>query len=67
MNTLEDRVLSEAKSAKRIKNSDLICKDCIHRLDDSTSLGNTSSCKVYPWKPDNVITGGSCNEYKSER
>ena len=67
MNTLKNRQESEARATIRITNADLICRDCIYRLDDSIILGNTSRCKRYPWKPDKVSLGGECDEYKSEK
>ena len=68
MNTLRDRIESEARACRRITNNDLVCKDCIYRLDDSVILGNTSRCKKYPWKPSKVKSERSeCDEYKPER
>lgn len=67
MSTLRDRIESEARACRRITNNDLVCKDCIYRLDDSVILGNTSRCKKYSWKPNKVSVGGECDEYKLER
>lgn len=67
MSTLRDRIESEARACRRITNNDLVCKDCIYRLDDSVILGNTSRCKKYSWKPNKVSVGGECDEYKPER
>lgn len=39
-----DRMESEARAFKRITNNDLVCKDCLYKLDDSKILGNTSFC-----------------------
>lgn len=67
MSTFKDRQESEARAAVRITNEDLVCRDCIYKLDDSVILGNTSRCKRYPWKPDKVSLGGDCDEYKVRR
>lgn len=67
MSTFKDRQESEARAAVRITNEDLVCRDCIYKLDDSVILGNTSRCKRYPWKPDKVSLGGECDEYKAKR
>ena len=64
---LEKRIESEQSCMKRITNDDLVCKDCIHKLDDSVKLGNTSACEVYELKPGKVLLGGECDEYKVER
>lgn len=66
MKDLKKRIESEAQSVTRITNSLLICKDCKFRLDDSQILGNTSRCKQYPLKPNQVIKGGECPKYEKE-
>lgn len=65
-NKTEDRIQEEAKSLQRITNADLKCKDCFFRLDDSVRLGNTSQCKQYPLKPNEVLKGGGCPRYRKE-
>ena len=48
----------------RITNNDLICRDCIFRLEDDVIFGNTSKCEVFPdCKPDRVLNGKKCSEY----
>lgn len=58
------RLLSEQMCMKRITNDDLVCKNCIHKFDDSEKYGNTSKCEVYDLKPAKVLTGGNCDEYE---
>lgn len=67
--SLKARVESESQAAKRITIADLVCRDCIHRLDDTEIPGNTSFCKVYTrptGKPDKVLLGEHCTSYKKE-
>jgi hypothetical protein len=56
----EKRIKSEQKATRPIRNSDLICKDCILRFDDSEILGNTSKCEMYDSKPNEIINGNGC-------
>lgn len=65
-NRTEYRIQEEAKSFQRITNADLKCKDCFFRLDDSVRLGNTSQCKQFMLKPNEVLKGGSCPRYRKE-
>lgn len=62
----EKRIESESRSIGRITNADLVCRDCIYRLDDSERLGNTSQCKRYIPKPNQVLLGRDCEEYRKE-
>ena len=62
----EKRIESESRSVRRITNADLVCRDCIYRLDDSERLGNTSQCKRYTSKPNQVLLGRDCEEYRKE-
>ena len=62
----EKRVESESRSVGRITNADLVCRDCIYQLDDSERLGNTSQCKRYISKPNLVLLGRDCEEYRKE-
>lgn len=66
MRDLKKRIESESQSISRITNQDLMCRDCLFRLDDSKILGNTSRCQEYPLKPNQVLKGGSCTEYKKK-
>lgn len=66
-NTMQDRIRSEAQAVSRITNAHLVCKNCSLRLDDSVRLGNTSICKAYPLKPNEVIKGGPCPKYLKEK
>ena len=62
----EKRIASEQQCMKPIKNDDLVCKSCIHKLDDSVKLGNTSVCEVFELKPGKVLLGGDCDAYEYE-
>lgn len=56
----KDRIESEARAARPIRNSDLVCKNCIFKIDDSEIPGNTSKCEVYKSKPNKVLNGENC-------
>lgn len=60
-NNYEEKVKSEG-SATAITNVDLICKDCIFKLKDTSKR-----CKKFePYKPTRTILGGGCDEYIKE-
>lgn len=73
---LLDRVDSEARSGSPIRCSDLVCKDCTFRYDDSNPerngrrngygrmRGPTSVCSQYGIKPNKVLLGGKCDKYR---
>ncbi|MBR0359151.1 MAG: hypothetical protein IIX37_07475 [Selenomonadaceae bacterium] len=60
------RIASESKNTSRISNENLICKDCVSRVDDSKHFGNTSKCLKLGLKPTKVLLGGECSEYEKE-
>lgn len=64
--SLKERIESESRAATRITNNDLICRDCVYRLNDTKIYRNTSQCKVYISKPNSVYLGKGCEEYKKE-
>lgn len=61
---IKKRIASEQQCMKRVTNNDLVCNDCEFAYDDSVKLGNTSICEKYDLKPNKVLLGGECNEYK---
>lgn len=62
-----DKIKSEQQAIVRTTNDDLVCKDCVQRLDDGVIFGNTSRCEAYPQcKPIEVLKGGECDEYVKE-
>lgn len=67
---LKDRVKSEARAGKPIRNEALVCRDCLFRFDDSEIPANTGTCDVYPEfsnsKPNEVLCGGDCEYYEKE-
>lgn len=63
---LEDRIKSEQEAAIPTKVKDLVCKDCVFRFNDEVKIGNVSKCAVYESKPNEVLSGGSCNDYIKE-
>ena len=67
MSEKEKRIHSEQQCMRRITNNDLVCKDCAFRYDDSKKFGNTSECEMFEQKPNEVLLGGKCYEYKSEK
>lgn len=52
------RAFKEGDKLKFVKitNDDLVCRDCIYRLND-----NTSECEWYDVKPSKVLNGGKCS------
>lgn len=64
----QKRIRSEQGAVVRVTNKNLVCKDCLLRLDDNGPLyGNTSRCEAYPsCKPLEVLGGGECEEYVKE-
>lgn len=60
------RLLSEQKAMGPITNKDLVCKDCLFKIDDTVRLGNTSICEKFDCKPNGVLKGGECIEYVKE-
>ena len=43
-----------------VTNDDLICRDCVYRLDGKDVL----KCEKYDVKPDSVIAEDYCEEYE---
>lgn len=62
----ERRIKSESKTAIRVTNKNLVCKDCLFKYDDDTKLGNTSKCAIYKAKPNLILLGGKCEFYKCD-
>ena len=63
-NSLSEKWKNDPLRFTRITNNDLVCKDCIFRLDDSEIFGNTSKCEIFPErKPDDILRGKACSEY----
>lgn len=63
-----EKNISEQKAIIGTRNSNLKCKDCSLRYDDSNIYGNVSRCKAYPkHKPQEVLNGGNCFEYIKEK
>ena len=51
----------------RISNGNMLCKDCVFRLDDSEKWGNATKCKQFLFKPNNVLLGDkNCIWYNKE-
>ena len=63
---LFDRIKSEQEAFGRVTNDNLKCADCKFRFEDSKVYGNTSKCEKFKDKPNEVLLGGSCNEYRKE-
>lgn len=66
-NSMDEKFKKDKLAFARITNEDLICKDCQSRFDDTVMPCNTSKCEAYTIKPDKVLDGGDCVEYKKER
>lgn len=67
MTKREKDKLSEELKVDRITNNDLICSDCVFRLDDTKIYGNTSKCKIFDLKPNHIFEKKSiCVAYRKE-
>lgn len=62
----EERVESESESTRRVTNDNMVCKDCVYKVDDIVNFGNTSKCLLYGAKPNKVILGKKCEGYMKE-
>ena len=67
LNSLDEKFQKDQMKVGQIKNKDLICKDCIKKYDDTELPCNTSQCEAFDVKPDEVLDGGDCIEYKEEK
>lgn len=64
--SMKERIESESQAVIGISNEDLICKDCVYKLDDTKVLGNVSRCKRYTVKLVDTLLGGGCPKYEHE-
>lgn len=62
--SMKSRIQSEARAVSRVTNQDIVCRDCRFKYDDSIKWGNTSTCKKYKIKPNQVILGKACDKYE---
>lgn len=67
LNPLDEKFKKDELKFEIIKNENLICKDCKKRYDDTDLPCNTSKCQAFDIKPDEVLDGGDCIEYESEK
>ena len=66
-NTLDEKFKKDKLKFELIKNENLVCKDCRKKYDDTNMPCNTSKCEAYEIKPNKVLNGGNCDEYKSQK
>lgn len=66
MNPLDEKFKKDKLKFARITNDDLVCRDCRNKYDDKELPCNTSKCEIFDIKPNKVLNGGECDEYKSE-
>ena len=65
--SLEGKWERDSLKFERITNDDLVCKDCLFKMDDDKIFGNTSRCEIFQdCKPSEVLYGKSCSEYIKE-
>ena len=48
---------------KSVTNDDLVCKDCKYAND----INPVGRCMVFTVKPNKVLLGGECNEFKNKK
>lgn len=66
-NPMDRKFKNDELKFVQIKNENLMCKDCGKRYDDADMPCNTSKCQAYAIKPDKVLDGGVCIEYRKEK
>ena len=66
LNPLDEKFKKDELKFEVITNDNLICKDCEYKYDDKGMPCNTSKCKKYDLKPDEVLNGGDCIDYSKE-
>ncbi len=67
MNALDEKFKKDELKFVQIKNEDLVCKNCRKKFDDIDMPCNTSKCEAYRIKPIEVLDGGMCFEYESQK
>ena len=65
MPELSEKWKEDELQFNQLSNAGLCCKDCVYALDDTDMPCNTSKCKKFDIKPDEVLSGGECIEYKA--
>lgn len=63
---IDRKFKNEKMKCERLTNNELVCKNCLYALDDSKDTNNTYECKKFIEKPDKVLIGGECIEYKKK-
>lgn len=66
LNSLDKKFKKDEVKFDLITNDDLVCKDCKSKYEDKDMPCNTSKCKKFEIKPDEVLDGGKCNEYEKD-
>ncbi len=66
-NALDEKFKKDKLKFELIKNENLVCKDCRKKYDDTNMPCNTSKCKAFEMKPNEVLDGGDCSEYESKK
>lgn len=66
LNSLDEKFKKDKVKFDLITNDDLVCKDCKSKYEDKDMPCNTSKCKKFEIKPDEVLDGGKCNEYEKD-
>lgn len=63
---IDRKFKNEKMKCERLTNSELVCENCLYALDDSKDTNNTYECKKFIEKPDKVLSGDECIEYKKK-
>lgn len=64
---IDKKFQNEKMKCERLTNNELVCKNCMFVLDDTEDANNTYECNKYLEKPDKVLRGGECIDYKRKR
>ena len=66
LNGLDEKLKKDKLKLEKLTNANLACKDCKLKYNDDVLPCNTSKCEIYQVKPDEVLSGGECDEYIRE-
>lgn len=61
-NKLDKKFKQDELLLERLTNDQLTCRDCKLRYNDDELPYNTSRCEIFRIKPDEVLSGGECDE-----
>lgn len=67
INDLDKKFKKDELVLDRLFNDQLTCRDCKFKYNDEELPCNTSKCEIFKQKPNEVLSGGECNEKIEEK